>query len=57
MFPALELTLSVPCQAILILDADFLRDRFNDVLKVPHFDLIDAALDAFRRTVLPDLVC
>ena len=31
-FPGLELTLSVPCQAILILDADFGEDRLNDVL-------------------------
>lgn len=35
-FPVLELTLSVPCQAILILDADFPEDRLNDVLKA-HF--------------------
>lgn len=54
-FPALELTLSVPCQAILILDADFPEDRLNDVLKALHFDPIDAALDVLpQTTVLPD---
>lgn len=54
-FPALELTLSVPCQAILILDADFPEDRLNDVLKALHFDPIDANLDALPQTVvLPD---
>lgn len=54
-FPALELTLSVPCQAILILDADFPEDRLNDVLKALHFDPIDAKLDALPQTVvLPD---
>ena len=54
-FPALELTLSVPCQAILILDADFPEDRLNDVLKALHFDPIDASLDALPQTVvLPD---
>ncbi|QWF22245.1 AAA family ATPase [Nocardioides sp. LMS-CY] len=45
-FPALELTLSVPCQAIMILDADFPEDRLDDVLKALHFDPIDAALDS-----------
>ncbi|WP_084039675.1 TrlF family AAA-like ATPase [Mycobacterium avium] len=54
-FPALELTLSVPCQAILILDADFPEDRLNDVLKALHFDPIDANLDVLPQTVvLPD---
>lgn len=45
-FPALELTLSVPCQAIMILDADFPEDRLDDVLKALHFDPVDAALDS-----------
>ncbi|WP_032364321.1 TrlF family AAA-like ATPase [Rhodococcoides fascians] len=54
-FPALELTLSVPCQAILILDADFPEDRLNDVLKALHFDPIDANLNSIPQTVvLPD---
>lgn len=33
-FPGVELTLSVPCQALLLLDADFPADRLNDVLTV-----------------------
>ena len=54
-FPALELTLSVPCQAILILDANFPEDRLNDVLKALHFDPVDASLDALPQTdVLQD---
>ena len=31
-FPGMELTLAVPCQAILILDADFERNRFDAVM-------------------------
>jgi type III restriction enzyme len=31
-YPGLELTLSVPCQALLILDADFPSDRLDSVL-------------------------
>ncbi|MDE9450436.1 AAA family ATPase [Aliiroseovarius sp. Z3] len=31
-FPGIELTLAVPCQAILILDADFEDNRFDSVL-------------------------
>lgn len=54
-FPALELTLSVPCQCILILDADFPENRLDDVLKAMHFDPIDPLLDAIpQTTVLPD---
>lgn len=54
-FPALELTLSVPCQAILILDADFAEDRLDDVLKALHFDPINPSLDALpQTTVLQD---
>lgn len=54
-FPALELTLSVPCQAIMILDADFPEDRLSDVLKAMHFDPIDPGLEALPcTTVLPD---
>lgn len=54
-FPALELTLSVPCQAILILDADFPEDRLGDVLKALHFDPVDPSLDALpQTTVLQD---
>ncbi len=31
-YPGVELTLGVPCQALLILDADFPEDRFDNVL-------------------------
>ena len=54
-FPALELTLSVPCQAILILDAEFPVDRLGDVLKALHFDPVDSTLESLpQTTVLPD---
>lgn len=54
-FPALELTLSVPCQGIMILDADFPEDRLDDVLKAMHFDPVDPALESLPQTiVLPD---
>lgn len=54
-FPALELTLSVPCQAIMVLDADFPEDRLDDVLKAFHLDPIDPSLDAVPQVnELPD---
>ncbi len=54
-FPALELTLSVPCQGIMILDADFPEDRLDDVLKAMHFDPVDRTLETLpQTTVLPD---
>lgn len=49
-FPALELSLSVPCQAILILDADFPVNRLDDVLKALHFEPVDPALDTLPQT-------
>jgi type III restriction enzyme len=49
-FPALEVTLSVPCQAIMILDADFPEDRLDDVLKAMHFDPVDQSLDKLPQT-------
>lgn len=49
-FPALELTLSVPCQAIMILDADFPEGRLDDVLKAMHFDPADPKLEALPQT-------
>jgi chromosome segregation protein len=54
-FPALELTFSVPCQAILMLDADFPEDRLDDILKALYFDPVDASLDTLPQTdVLQD---
>ena len=37
-FPGIELTLAVPCQAILILDADFEENRFGAVLTALAID-------------------
>lgn len=54
-FPALELTLSVPCQAILILDAEFPLDKLDDVLKALNFEPVDPTLEKLVSTVeLPD---
>lgn len=49
-FPALELSLTVPCQAIMVLDADFPAERLDDVLKALHFEPVDPALDAIPQT-------
>lgn len=49
-FPALELSLNVPCQAIMILDADFPVNRLDDVLKALHFDPIDSNLESLPQT-------
>lgn len=54
-FPALELTLQVPCQAILILDADFPLDRLDDVLKALHHEPFNPAAQSLpTTTVLPN---
>lgn len=53
-FPALELTLSVPCQAIMILDADFPEGRLDDVLRALHFEPVDPTLDALPQTSVLD---
>ncbi|WP_454114867.1 TrlF family AAA-like ATPase [Microbacterium lacticum] len=54
-FPALELTLALPCQAILILDADFPIDRLDDVLKALHHEPFDPAATTLpSTTVLPN---
>lgn len=42
-FPGLELTLGVPCQAILVLDADIPLDRLPLVLEALAVDSVDAA--------------
>jgi hypothetical protein len=46
-FPGIELTLAVPCQAILILDADFEENRFGAVLTALA---INPAPDANAKT-------
>lgn len=40
-FPGIELTIAVPCQALLVLDADFPADRFDDVLKALNIEATD----------------
>jgi type III restriction enzyme len=45
-FPGLELTLGVPCQAILILDSDFPIDRLPSVLNVLGVDPVDPTTEA-----------
>lgn len=47
-FPGIELTLAVPCQALLILDADFPDDQFGLVLNA--LGIVPAA-DADSRTI------
>lgn len=49
-FPGIELTLAVPCQALLILDSDFPEDRLQDVLKSLNVDQVDPALDRLPTT-------
>lgn len=49
-FPALELSLTVPCQAIMILDAEFPVDRLDDVLKALHFEPVDPSLSSLPQT-------
>lgn len=50
-FPGLELTLGVPCQAILILDADFPIDRLPSVLEVLGVDPVDPTTGALPPVV------
>ena len=44
-YPGLELTLAVPCQALLILDAHFPSDRLSSVLERLGIDATDPDLD------------
>ena len=54
-FPALELTLTVPCQAIMILDADFPMDRLDSVLVALDTEPFDPNATALpSTTALPD---
>lgn len=43
-FPGLELTLGVPCQALLLLDTDFPDERLPDVLSALSIDPVDPSL-------------
>lgn len=51
-FPALELTLALPCQAILILDADFPVDKLDDVLKALNHEPFDPAEPVLPATTV-----
>jgi type III restriction enzyme len=50
MFPALELTLGVPCQCLMVLDADFPDDSLDDVLRALYLEPVDPSYDK-----LPDV--
>ena len=47
-FPGLELTLGVPCQALLILDADLPTDRLPLVLEALAIEATDRVLRHYR---------
>jgi type III restriction enzyme len=48
-FPGIELTLSSPpCQAIMLLDADFDESKLDDILKILTIDVVDE-----RKASLP----
>jgi chromosome segregation protein len=49
-FPGIELSLGVPCQAIIIFDADFPADRFSLILEALAINAVDPA-----QLVLPDV--
>jgi chromosome segregation protein len=49
-FPGIELSLGVPCQAIIIFDADFPSDRFSLILEALAINAVDPA-----QAVLPDV--
>lgn len=53
-FPGLELTLGVPCQALLLLDADFPNERLPDVLSALSIDPVDSSLAALPPVVRLD---
>lgn len=53
-FPGLELTLAVPCQALMILDADFPEDRLAEVLQALNTDVIDPSLPSTGPTKVLD---
>lgn len=54
-FPGLELTLSVPCQALLILDADYPTERLDAVLNRLAVTVTDPALDRLPEVTPIDI--
>ncbi|MGO9185714.1 TrlF family AAA-like ATPase [Mycobacterium sp.] len=55
-FPGLELTLGIPCQALLILDADFPTDRLTSVLEALSVDPSDNELEALPPVIRLDKI-
>lgn len=55
-FPGLELTLGVPCQALLILDADLPTDRLQLVLEALAIEATDDAADSLPPVVRLDRI-
>jgi chromosome segregation protein len=55
-FPGLELTLGVPCQALLILDADFATDRLTSVLEALSVDPVDDDVEALPPVIRLDKI-
>lgn len=55
-FPGLELTLGVPCQALLILDADLPTDRLQLVLEALAIEATDTAVDSLPPVVRLDRI-
>jgi chromosome segregation protein len=53
-FPGLELTLAVPCQAILILDANTELDRLASVLEVLNIEPVDATISSLPSVIRLD---
>lgn len=54
-FPGLELTLAVPCQALLILDADLPVDRLEDVLTALNINPVDPSEPCIPPTIQLDI--
>jgi type III restriction enzyme len=54
-FPGLELTLSVPCQALLILDASFPDEQLNAVLSRLALPIVDPSADRLPPVTAIDI--
>lgn len=50
-FPGLELSLTVPCQALLILDADFPSEKFSSVLDLLTIEVVDPEAEQHGEVV------
>lgn len=54
-FPGLELTLSVPCQALLILDSDYPTERLDAVLTRLAVAVVDPSMDRLPHVTAIDI--